>query len=223
MKLKILIASFLFSFIFCGSSFSAVILRETNILFLSDEQETIINLQNTEKNPTLVQSWVSQNDKRSKDFLLTPPLFRLEGGAVGNLRLVKMNQNLPQDRESLFYINVKEVPPSDPNMKNALSFAFVTSIPMRYRPESINTDAVESAYKKLTFSIKGDKLVVKNPTPYYVALAELALGSQQLSNTSHDGYYPPFSEVALAISKPISKYEVTWNIRNGDKQTKSVR
>lgn len=209
---------------------ASVTLDKTRILFISDEQEQTVNVFNADATPTLVQSWVSKGEARSNDFLATPPLFRLEGKMNSNLRVVKMNQNLPQDIESLYILNVKSVPPSDPGLQNTLSFAFNTRIKLIYRPYALTNDtsAIDAAPTKLLFSISSNKkeLTVRNPTPFYVFVNEFKLGAESLSVT--DGFIPPKGEIKLAIKKPITKYEISWTATSAtgakyEEQTKPVR
>ena len=44
-------------------------------------------------------------------FLITPPLFRMDAQKEQSLRIVYTHDQLPADRESLFWLNVLEVPP----------------------------------------------------------------------------------------------------------------
>jgi len=59
-----------------------------------------------------VQSWVDSGGKnRAKaPFLITPPLFRLDAKEDNVLRVVRTGGNLPGDRESLYWLNIKPFP-----------------------------------------------------------------------------------------------------------------
>lgn len=207
------------SLLFMGSTLATVVLDKTKIVFDGSDQEMAVNIQNTDNTPTLVQSWISKEDKSSKDFIVTPPLFRLEGQNKASLRVVKMNQNLPKDRESLYYLNVKSVAPNDPNLKNRLNLAVNSKISLRYRPDSLSQEGADNAYKKLTFAINGNYLIVKNPTAYYVPFSRLELGNKKIKNP---GYIAPFADAKYTITKPISKYEVKWQSGQNPVQTKQI-
>ena len=44
-------------------------------------------------------------------FVITPPLFAMQGKKENTLRIIDATNNqLPQDRESLFWMNVKAIP-----------------------------------------------------------------------------------------------------------------
>lgn len=187
---------------------AAVVLQATRVLFSGKNQEQSVSVMNNGGTPSLVQSWVAQNNKKSNDFMVTPPLFRLEGGGTSSLRIVKMNQNLPNNVESLYWLNVKAVPPVDPNAGNSVSFAINTQIRLFYRPEALmNSDAIDSAHKKLTFTVRGDKLIVKNPTPYFVVLKELKIGNEEIKTP---GTIDPLKEQTYEIKKAKQAKQVTW-------------
>lgn len=67
-----------------------------------------------------------------------PPLQRVEPGAKGQVKIQTTGSlaGLPQDRESLFYFNVREIPPKS-SKPNTLQLALQTRVKMFYRPETL--------------------------------------------------------------------------------------
>ncbi|WP_348254033.1 fimbria/pilus periplasmic chaperone, partial [Salmonella enterica] len=66
--------------------------------------------------PYLAQSWLEneQGEKVKQGALaIIPPVQRLEPSAKGMVRIMQTPSaaSLPQDRESLFYFNLREIPP----------------------------------------------------------------------------------------------------------------
>ncbi len=64
--------------------------------------------------------WCSHGSKRKithvkAPFLITPPLFRLDAKQENVLRIIRTGGNLPADRESLFWLNIKSIPSSARN------------------------------------------------------------------------------------------------------------
>ncbi|RTG16348.1 molecular chaperone, partial [Serratia marcescens] len=79
---------------------------------------------------------------------------------------------LPQDRESLYYFNLREIPPKS-DKPNTLQIALQTRIKLFYRPSAIAPQQNAAPWQEqLTLSKQGDKYVVNNPTPYYVTLVD---------------------------------------------------
>lgn len=61
-------------------------------------------MENPDKEPYLIQSWL-ENQQSGVDkiaFIVTPPLFRLDGNQENMLRIVKVGDDLPKDKESLY-------------------------------------------------------------------------------------------------------------------------
>ena len=86
-----------------------------------------------------MQSWVNADLEGNvkAPFTVTPPLFRLNGGKENTLRVVKTAQALPEDRESVFWLSVKTVPPEAEGKGNHLQIAVRTRIKLFYRPASL--------------------------------------------------------------------------------------
>ncbi|KAF0655380.1 hypothetical protein L245_07005, partial [Salmonella enterica subsp. enterica serovar Worthington str. BCH-4719] len=64
------------------------------------------------------------------------PVIRVAANSGQQLKIKKLANNLPGDRESLFYLNVLDIPPnSDENKdKNIIKFALQNRIKLIYRP-----------------------------------------------------------------------------------------
>jgi chaperone protein EcpD len=88
---------------------------------------------------------------------------------------------LPKDKETLFWVNVLEVPSkSVENDKNMLQFATLLRVKLFFRPTGLPGE-VKSAPEKLTWKLvssesgKGMALQATNPTPYYVSFTRVGL------------------------------------------------
>jgi len=77
---------------------------------------------------------------------------------------------LPQDRETLFYFNLREIPPRS-SKPNTLQLALQTRVKLFFRPKSLaNVDGMIPWQEKLTLTKQGEKYLVNNPTGYYVTI-----------------------------------------------------
>ena len=150
----------------------------TRIIFPGNEKEISVRTNNKGKIPALVQVWIDDG-KANADvntvktpFLITPPVYRVEPGKGQSLRLIYNGMTLPQDRESLFWFNLLEIPPAPPGQsKNVLELAFRTRIKIFYRPQGLKDNSVE-LFKSLKWEVvtdasKGTGIKISNPTPYY--------------------------------------------------------
>ena len=156
----------------------------TRVVYQSKEKEANLVLSNSGDDgvPYLVQSWVSPFDNRdasADDFIVTPPLFRLDAKGQNILRVIATNaQNLPSDKESLFLLNVKAIPAKSEEQRNqnVLQIALKTTIKLFYRPANLKGTLPE-AVEKLQWGAQGGKLTVHNPSGFNVVVSELLINN----------------------------------------------
>lgn len=97
-------------------------------------------MQNSGDNTSyLIQSWVDDSKtEKEPGFCYPPPLFMLPTRKEASLRIMFLGKtNLPTDRETLYWMNVKAIPPTDEKntQKNTLQLALQNKIKLFYRPE----------------------------------------------------------------------------------------
>ena len=156
----------------------------TRVVYQSKAKEANLVLSNSGDDgvPYLVQSWVSPFDNRdasADEFIVTPPLFRLDAKGQNILRVIATNaQNLPSDKESLFLLNVKAIPAKSEEQRNqnVLQIALKTTIKLFYRPANLKGTLPE-AVEKLQWGAQGGKLTVHNPSGFNVVVSELLINN----------------------------------------------
>lgn len=187
-----------------GSAHGGVVLSSTRMVFPEDQREMTMKLFNKGAFPALVQAWLDEGDASAAPeridvpFTVTPAMFRLDAARGQTLRLVRSAMPQAQDRESLYWLNVLQIPPkpgadgAEPG--NHLQMAVRTRIKVFVRPDGLPGKAEESPAQVTwtlvrtgqEFALQGD-----NPTPYHVNLGSVALvmGSDELQAES--GYIAP--------------------------------
>jgi len=185
-------------------SAGGIALGGTRIIYPQDAKQTNVSIQNTsDKSTFLVQSWVEDaQGKKSKDFIATPPLFVSGPKNENTLRLMYTGKLLPKDRESLYYFNAKAVPSADKKAlegKSVLMLAAITRVKLFVRPDGL-TPTADAAPAELSFHKQSDKLSINNPTPYYITVTELKVGSHKLS----DVMVAPKDKAMVPLSSGVS-------------------
>ncbi|GAA0349587.1 molecular chaperone [Morganella psychrotolerans] len=185
--------------LFTVKSYAGFGLETTRLVYHEKNNSEGVVAFNTDKNRNyLLQSWVEDKaGKVSPDFVSTPPLLKLRAEQKNTLQVTKV-VNLPSDRESLYWLNVKFVAPSSEGKENVLRYSMTNRIKIIYRPESLDNKDIETYVDKLTWSVSGNTLTVKNPTPYYVNVSKLVINNQEIKLS--DGYLTPKSEETLKLS-----------------------
>ena len=186
-RLAIAVSAILFSAGFISSAIAGgVSLGATRIIYPQGEKQISLPISNSDtKDIFLIQSWVSdENDKKSSDFVVTPPIFVIQPKKENILRIMYVGpNNLPQDRETVFYLNSKAIPSVDKNKQSgsALQIATQSVIKLFIRPKSLPTQSID-APKTLRCQVSGGVIAITNPSPYYVSLVQLHAGDKKLDN-----------------------------------------
>ncbi|KGI78932.1 fimbrial biogenesis chaperone [Oleiagrimonas soli] len=197
---------------FAGVAQANVVIGGTRVVFSASQGETTLRLSNQGKQPALVEAWIDEGNEQSTPnsthapFLITPPLFRMEAGRDQSLRILFTGDaaKLPSDRESLFWLNVLEIPPKPKQAadRNLLQFAVRSRLKLFYRPANLAGNPLK-APEKLTWSATDDagtaSLVVHNPTPYYITITKVSLKTADTPVTVNAGMVAPFGEQKIAL------------------------
>ena len=169
------------------STLASIVISGTRVIYPSDAKEVSVKISNAGPSPVLLQSWLDSGDANAKPaaikvpFVLTPPMNRVEGGKGQTLRISHTGGSLPMDKESVFWLNVLEVPAKSQAKadENRLQMAFRTRIKLFYRPAGLEGNANEAA-NAVTWSRQGNKVQATNPTPYYVSFVNLSVNGKKL-------------------------------------------
>lgn len=179
-------------------------------VYPAQKKEVDVRLHNNGKSPVVVQSWLDTGDPRQPPdairtpFVLMPPITRLDEGHSQVLRLVYTGEPLAGDKESVFWLNVLEIPPKSKAdaRANELQFAFRTRIKVFFRPEKLPSDP-ESAMSQLSWKLisvdSGYALEINNASAYHVSLVGIQLRAGSQSIDAGDGMVAPGASLVLPV------------------------
>lgn len=220
----------------------SVVIMGTRVVYPATQKSISIRLNNDNESPALVQSWLDDGDAAAPPesvhvpFIITPPIFRMDSKSGQTVRIVYTGESLPKDRESLFYLNVLDIPAkprakkdsdnSEQRNNNYLQLAVRSRIKFFFRPAHLKLTP-NDAYLKVTWYQEEGRIKAVNPTPYYITYNKIAVDqNKHLTPVEHGGMIPPFSSTVFALkgrTAPASK--VSWVIVNdygGYQQGESV-
>ncbi|EBA0748893.1 fimbria/pilus periplasmic chaperone [Salmonella enterica subsp. enterica] len=187
---------------------AAINVDRTRIIMNSKDKAVSITLSNDSKDtPFLAQSWVDDNNgKRTNTLMVLPPLQRIDGGQKAQVRITQVQgggvEKLPQDRETLFWFNVRGVPPK-PETSNVLQLALQSRLKLFYRPSSIVRGSNDMPEKKLVVEHHGSRITLNNPTPYYLTVAWLGPDREhRLVGFSEGVMVPPLGTLPIQATFP---------------------
>lgn len=205
---------------FQPSSHAALVVSGTRVIFDSDKRSVSLVISNPSDSHYAVQTWVNtaaDDTTTAVPFLTSPPLFKLAPRKEQQLKINGLPNGLPNDRESLFYFNVQEIPQAQAQApSNVLNIALRTRIKLFYRPVELKDNPV-ARLKDLQWSVSQvngkTQLHVENPTPFHVSFTRFdvktAQTSQRLNSPTMVG---PFSSQSYLLDdlKPGPGMQVTF-------------
>ena len=208
MKLKL--TSFLGILLFTGSQHSAqaaLSVERSRVIFNEGEKSVGLSVKNNNtQDPYLAQGGM-ENEKEEKingPLMILPPVQRIEpdGRTMIRVQQVADASSLPNDRESVFWLNLREIPPKS-DKPNVLMLAMQTRMKVFWRPKGIKVDPLLDAVpgvETLTLARKGDRYEVNNPTPYHFSFVE---ARDSLNGKALDDFEPvmvsPKDKAALTL------------------------
>lgn len=190
-----------------------VIINGTRVVFPAQQRDVTVRLDNKGSRPSLIQAWIDSGNPHSTPntakapFLITPPIFRIDAHKAQSLRIIFTHADLPTDRESLFWLNVLEIPPKPTKRdlqgsKNYLQLAIRSRLKLFYRPAGLKGDPLK-APAKVSWHVArhqdGWTLRADNPTPYHVTLSRVQLSVGGTTYTADSGMIDPRSSLTLHV------------------------
>jgi chaperone protein EcpD len=168
---------------------AGVVIDTTRVIYLSSAREISVRITNQGDQPSLVQAWLDAGDEKAAPgdqptpFILTPPIFRLDAKAAQSVRIAYTQEPLPTDRESLFWLNVLDIPPKPDGTddKSYLQLTVRSRIKMFFRPKAVrgNTEQAASTVTWMLAPKAKDAervLQVFNPSPFYLTFVGVSIG-----------------------------------------------
>ncbi len=194
---------------------AGIVIYGTRVIYPAEKKEITVQLMNEGKQTSLVQAWIDDGDtslppeKIQVPFMLTPPVSRVAGASGQQLKIKKMANALPADRETLFFLNVLDIPPNNPENadKNVLKFAMQNRIKFIWRPANIAPVNKESI-RKLSVSGNGNSATIKNDSANWITISDIHASGVKINNQSI--MLAPLSSQTVTLKNTHARhYEIT--------------
>ncbi|MFM5567314.1 fimbria/pilus periplasmic chaperone [Aeromonas veronii] len=198
----------------------SVVLGASRIIYTPGSKGAVLPVLNEQRYPMLVQTLITPEKEGghspSGRFSAVPPLFRLDGNQRAKIRIAHTGGEFPSDRESLYWVCVKGIPPSgddnwagDQNPTRAtlrVQMAINNCIKLLVRPKELGGQDPLIMAERLTWRVDSKGLTAVNPTPFYINLSALTVGDKAVEDLRH---IAPFASHTFALPKGVSG-EVQW-------------
>ncbi|WP_212741861.1 fimbrial chaperone [Escherichia albertii] len=201
--IKIFTTFFLF-FLLCNHASAAFILNGTRFIYDEGKKNISVEVTNNSNKEYGGQLWIDNIHNNNGVYMIAqPPFFRVNAKQKQIIRVMRTNERLPEDKESLFWLNVQEIPKKADNIQDgesSLAIAMNIKVKLIYRPQSIK-DGRNDAEKKLIVLTENNKTWIKNPTPYYMAIVNVKNNGRDLILSkkvqNEIACLEPFSQISL--------------------------
>lgn len=198
-----------------GRSFS-VSLTSSRIIYTHGlKSGATIGVENRQTFPVLVKAQTYQEDQKSTaNFILTPPLFRLDAQRSNLLRVVALNNNYSKTQETLNWLCVTAMPPDTvldsktTKVKSSVQVSVSSCIKLIYRPESLEGKNLSDVTGQVEWRMKDGNVHVYNSSPFYINLSSASINGSPLKGMK---YISPFSSITFNnISKAVPGAVIEW-------------
>lgn len=213
---KIINVSFILLFTLITSIAKAsVVLERTRLIFPMDKSTLSLQIFNRSEQPTLVQSWIDDGDIASTPetttapFIVIPPIMKVSANRGAQLKIQQLENKLPQDRESIFYLNVLDIPPR-PNSSentNTLQLALQTRIKLFYRPKQLELTS-STIFKQIEIIKKQQNLEINNPSAYFFTISKMYTQENIEQSLIQPTMIAPFSKQEVEYKGRINTNQV---------------
>ncbi|AOA59718.1 fimbrial biogenesis chaperone [Acinetobacter larvae] len=186
MRINICLVAGLAMMMLCSHVQAGILASKTRLLFQAPQTYQHLMLVNTNHYPILLQTWVDQGaadpETPHMPFLVVPPLAKMSANAIQSIRIIYNDQLLAQDRESVFWLNLYEMPYVKTAMTEQstwLSLAMNTQLKIFYRPKTLAKMTLSDLAQHLKFYLiqhQGQWLIrCDNRTAYHASFLDLQL------------------------------------------------
>lgn len=166
-------------------SVASIALNTTRVILANGKNEASFGVRNM-GGEILIQSWLDADNSTDSSaralqhFALTPQLVRVRANSEQLVRILYEGVGAPSDRESMFWLNVQEIPQRVASEQSTLQLAILQRIKVFYRPVGL-PGSLEQAVQNLEWSYTPATIHIANPSPYHVTLTHVTASGQQLA------------------------------------------
>lgn len=181
-------------------NYASIVMNGTRVIYQGNKNEVTISLTNKNTRPILIQSWIDTGnenatpEKISVPFVLSPPVNRVDPDKGQTIRISYTGvPALPQDKESVYWLNVLEVPSKDKKQEASqqkLNVVFRTRIKLFYRPEGLEGDSIQAA-DNLHWRLNGQNATAQNNSKYNVTVFAINFKGSGVSSEAKGAMIAP--------------------------------
>ena len=196
--------------------------QATRIIFNEKDSSVAIPVRNISDVQYLVRTYIvdSKSHSTARQLYVAPEVVRLAPHTTQSCRIVRLTNDFPSDRESLFYLRGLFIPASyekGERESQTASASFTVALQMNlklfYRPRALeHSNATAWASSVLSVARREKTIECRNTTPYYLTLSELKVQGNTCDLTQNNSMLAPFSTQQFRVQGALmdDAVSVTW-------------
>ncbi|EDC6228524.1 fimbria/pilus periplasmic chaperone [Salmonella enterica subsp. enterica serovar Eastbourne] len=191
----------------CQGAMASLAADQTRYIFRGDKDALTVTVTNNDKTRTFGgQAWVDnivEKDTRPT-FVVTPSFFKVKPGGQQTLRIIMASDHLPKDKESVYWLNLQDIPPALEG--SGIAIALRTKLKLFYRPEALLKDR-KGAEEGISLQTRPDgRTMLVNTTPYIYAIGSLLDANSKKITVDND------TALKLLMFRPGDEVQVKGNV-----------
>ncbi|GLT18821.1 fimbrial chaperone BcfG [Vibrio zhanjiangensis] len=214
MNYRLLILAIVFFVPFSVHSF---MLSNTRVIYSGGQKKAPLLVKSTSKTDEVIQFWISDFietdtplEEKKPSLVVFPNVIKINDGNpkyvyISLLEGADGKNNLPQDKESIFWITARKIPllSEESEGKPAISIAQAVKIKVFYRPEGLE-DIIkrDGAEENIVLSCSNNNLTINNKTPYIFSPTNVSIDGKE--NSFIDVIYPGNNTTDINCGKEVS-------------------
>lgn len=195
-----------------SSAYAGITINGTRVVYPADQREVSLSMVNDGKEARLIQAWIDTGDASERaetskaPFVITPPMSRVDPSKGQTLRIMYTGAgNLPQDRETVFWLNILEIPPKPKAgtdaADNFMQLAVRSRLKLFYRPKGLQGSVDEAPDQLHWRLVSNGNVECTNDTPYNISFSDVSFkGVPQQESVSKGGMCPAKGKGTFPIS-----------------------
>lgn len=216
-----------------GAAHAGLGVEKTRVIVDGPDGQASLRLWNASATlPVLLQAWIDDGSDAAPQLQVAPfvidrPLQRLNAGSNRDLQIRGVGGGaLPQDRESLYWLNILDMGPKGKGDAGEVQTSVQWRIKLLSRPANLPGSA-EAAAKALHWRVErdGDKVVLaaRNESAFFVNLVKLQVGKETVEFTASSGIVRPYTDFRVEVPERLSagkatEVVATWADDKGEDQ-----
>lgn len=204
---------------------AGIVVERSRVIIPTSSFSNSLKIMNSNSYPVICKVWVEKgHSAENEDSLIVvkKPFFKMDANEKTTVTLMNldMDKELALDRESLYWLNIEEIPPKDKDYLHndiLVSLVMHTQLKVFVRPDKLSITP-SSAYRTQSFELLENNgkssLKINNDSPYYITYSNITIKEKSgKSSVVYSGMVSPYSDKEILINNNFIKgAEITYSV-----------